>query len=183
MNSDTSDDDLVRRVAKGDKAAFNDIAGRYRRRLMAVAARIAGPAASEDVVQETLIRAWVNAPLWKPGREYSYAAWLFRVVTNLSADQIRRRRIEENVDDYDVIADEQPDAVTNLIRREQMATLRCALARLPDRQRIAISLAYDAALSNAEAAKSMGISTGAFELLLVRARRTLRLAVKEDLAE
>jgi RNA polymerase sigma-70 factor, ECF subfamily len=50
---------------------------------------------------------------------------------------------------------------------------------LPARQRAAIALTYDEGLSNAEGASILQISTGAFELLLVRARRALRLALMD----
>ena len=54
------------------------------------------------------------------------------------------------------------------------------MAQLPQRQRMAISLTYDAGMSNKKAADVMGVSAGAFELLLVRARRALRLALSEE---
>ena len=58
--------------------------------------------------------------------------------------------------------------------------MRDAVTALPERQRIAISLTYDAELSNAEGAAAMDTSVGAFELLLVRARRALRMALTDE---
>jgi RNA polymerase sigma-70 factor (ECF subfamily) len=182
VSLEPSDDDLAGLAARGDKAAFTEIAGRYRRRLILMAARIAGRAAAEDVVQETLTRAWIHAPSWKNtrGDPHSYAGWLFRVAMNLAMDQIRRGRVAVDIDCAVDMPDPAADAETILIRRERMARLKDAMAHLPQRQRMAISLTYDAGISNKEAADVMGISAGAFELLLVRARRTLRLAVSEE---
>jgi RNA polymerase sigma-70 factor (ECF subfamily) len=182
VSLEPSDDDLAGQAARGDKAAFTGIAARYRRRITSMAARIAGRAAAEDIVQETLTRAWIHAPSWKNrrGDPHAYAGWLFRVAMNLATDQLRRGRSAVNLDCAGEMPDPAADAETLLIRRERMARLESALVQLPGRQRMAISLTYDADLSNKDAASAMGISAGAFELLLVRARRTLRLAVSEE---
>jgi RNA polymerase sigma-70 factor (ECF subfamily) len=73
----------------------------------------------------------------------------------------------------------EPDGEACLLRRERAALLARAVAALPDRQRAAITLTYDDDLPNAEAAAALGTSVGAFELRLVRARRTLRQALQD----
>ena len=177
-----SDEDLLARVAKGDKAAFAGLVARHRQRLTAMTARIIGRAAAEDVVQETFTRAWVHAPSWQRSGalRFSYAAWLSRVAMNLAIDQTRRRVSTVDIDDVEA-PDKTPDAETVLIRRERMALLQDAMAKLPPRQRMALSLTYDADLANSEAASVMEISVGAFELLLVRARRALRTALSGEI--
>ena len=180
--TEASDEELVARTAKGDKAAFACLVAKHRTRLLALIARTAGNrAAAEDIVQDVFTRAWVNAPDWQArdnGRA-SYAAWLSRVATNLVIDQSRKVRpvaldgIAEPVD-----AAMLPEAA--IIARENAERVRAAIAALPERQRRALSLTYDAELSNAEGAVAMETSVGAFELLLVRARRTLRLSLRDE---
>lgn len=171
------------RVAGGDKVAFAGLVARHRRRLTAMTARLIGRAAADDVVQETFTRAWIHAPSWRQsgGLRHSYAAWLSRVAMNLAIDQTRRRVATVDIDDCDT-PDPTLDVETALIRRERMALLRDAIARLPPRQCQALSLTYDGELANSEAATVMGISVGAFELLLVRARCALRIALSEETA-
>jgi RNA polymerase sigma-70 factor (ECF subfamily) len=149
---------------------------------MAVAARIVlDRAAAEDIVQEVFLRAWMRAGDWRrgggPGRA-RYATWLARIAVNLAIDGNRRVRPVA----LDGIAD-PPDpslaADERMIERERAARLNRAVMDLPERQRAAIALSYDAGLSNAEAADALGTSVGAVELLLVRARRALRAAVAE----
>jgi RNA polymerase sigma-70 factor (ECF subfamily) len=178
-----SDEDLLSRVANGDKAAFGGLVARHRRRLTAMTARIIGAVAAEDVVQETFTRAWIHAPAWQQSGalRFSYAAWLSRVAMNLAIDQTRRRVATVDIGDVDT-PDKTPDVETVLIRRERMALLQDAMARLPPRQRMALTLTYDAELANSEAAGVMEISVGAFELLLVRARRALRTALSGETA-
>ena len=70
-----------------------------------------------------------------------------------------------------------------IVRKVSFAALGAmALAELPPRQRAAIALTYDQGLSNIEGAAALETSVGAFELLLVRARRALRVAMTEDKA-
>ncbi len=179
--SEASDDELVRRTARGDRIAFTRLVGRHRARLVALTTRIVGSrAAAEDVVQEVITRAWIHAPQWQTTETTrpSYAAWLGRVAVNLAIDQTRKVRlagldaVEEPVD-HSVL----PDVA--MVDEERRAQLKAAVARLPERQRLALSLTYDADLSNAEGASAMTISVGAFELLLVRARKALRTAMAE----
>ncbi len=182
--AEASDDDLVGRAARGDKAAFGLLVARHQRRLMAVAMRSVGSrAAAEDVVQEVFTRAWIKAPDWQTrqgGGGASYAAWLSRVAVNLCIDGARRQRTIP-LDDVPDAPDTAANADEILLAQERASRVRAAIAALPERQRRAISLAYDAELSNAEGASAMETSVGAYELLLVRARRSLRLSLADGL--
>ena len=179
MRVEVSDEQLVTRSAGGDGAAFTQLVARHRRRLIALVSRTLGSrAAAEDVVQEVFTRAWVRAPAWQGrGGGASYAAWLSRVALNLSLDQLRRRRTV-NIDEVEEPVDPAPCAEGALAARQRAARVRAAVAALPERQRAAIGLVYDAELSNAEGAAAMGTTVGAFELLLVRARRALRSSLR-----
>lgn len=180
--TEATDDELVGLAARGDKAAFGRLVARHQRRLLALALRSTGSrAAAEDIVQEVFTRAWVKAPVWRARESHgaSYGAWLARVAANLCIDAARRPRpaaLEAVPDTPDPAAG--ADAL--MLHAEQAARVRAAVARLPERQRLAVALTYDADLSNAEGAAAMGTSVGAFELLLVRARRALRLSLATE---
>lgn len=180
--AEATDDELVGRAGRGDKAAFGVLVARHQRRLMAVAMRSVGSrAAAEDVVQEVFTRAWVKAPAWQSregGNGASYAAWLARVTVNLCVDGARRKRTAP-LDEVPDAPDPTAGADEIILAQERAARVRAAVAALPERQRRAISLSYDAELSNAEGAAAMETSVGAYELLLVRARRALRLSLAE----
>lgn len=180
MTAEPSDDELVARVARGDRAAFASLVSRHQGRLLALAVRVTGTrAAAEDVVQECFTRAWVQAPRWRPlgeGRSHGLAAWLSRVTLNLAIDQTRRPR-GPPLDATREPVDPSTAADEAMIAAERSARLQAAVRALPARQRAAIGLTYDAGLSNAAAAAVLETSVGAFELLLVRARRSLRAAL------
>lgn len=181
VTAEDGDDELIGRAARGDGAAFSRLVGRYRIRLIAMATRIVGNRAiAEEVVQEVFTRAWINAPRWQPQRSghASFGAWLGRVATNLSIDHIRRAPLV-SLDNIAEPADTALGADARLIAEEDQRRLAHALAELPPRQRAAIALTYDQGLSNAEGAQALDISVGAFELLLVRARRKLRQVMRD----
>src|SRR5207237_5120419 len=91
--------------ASGDAQALGLIAERYTPMLFAIAWRMLADAAeAEDVVQETITRAWVNAASWTPVGG-GLGAWLRRIATNLCLDRKRRRAfvsdedVPERIDD------------------------------------------------------------------------------------
>ncbi len=177
-----TDDALVLQIARGDRLAFARLVERHGARLMALAVRIVGSrAVAEEIVQETFTRAWIQAPNWQQKGEIgrAFAAWLSRVTTNLAIDQVRKPK-NLPIEDAPEPVDPATDAVDGLIAREKLARLNTALAGLPPRQRAAVALTYDQGLSNIEGAAALQTSVGAFELLLVRARRALRIAMTED---
>jgi len=176
------DESLYARVGRGDRLAFARLVERHRQRLGAVITRMTGQTAvAEDIVQEAFVRAWVQAPAWRAqqdGGTARFGTWLTRIALNLAIDRTRRV-VPLALDMIAETAAREPDGEAILLRRERATLLARAVAALPDRQRAAIALTYDAGLPNAEAAAALGTSVGAFELLLVRARRTLRLALRD----
>lgn len=139
----------------------------YSRLVRLVAGKTGDRALAEDVAQETLLRAfskvsaWDERPLWP---------WLRVIAVNLSADVGRKRSREVSGDpDGEGLAPGNIHACDDAILLEQM------MARLPDRQRVAVSLRYLRDWTRAEAASFLGVSVPAFDQLLFRARRKLRV--------
>jgi RNA polymerase sigma-70 factor, ECF subfamily len=184
------DDALLAASAAGDARAFRSLVDRHGGRAHAVALRLTGSAAdAEDVVQEAFLRAWRRASLWRPrsgGREgggASFPTWLYQVVLNLCRDRARAARLRrhEPLDAEEALAapDPRPGAEADLARRREVGGLVEAVGRLPERQRAALVLTYAGGLSNAEVAAALGVSVGAVESLLVRARRDLRRHLRQ----
>ena len=172
------DEDLVRRVGQGDPAASQALVTRKLPRVLALAQRMLGDAAeAEDVAQETLLKAWRQAPRWTPGRA-RFDTWLHRVALNLCYDRLRRRR-EIPTDAPPERPDDGPAPDRGLLAAETGARVDAALAGLPQRQREAIVLCHYQELSNIEAAALMDISVEALESLLSRGRRALRQALAD----
>ncbi|MDE2403493.1 MAG: RNA polymerase sigma factor [Sphingomonadales bacterium] len=173
------DDALMRRVAARDGAAFRALVARHAALPHRIAWRMLGEAAeAEDVAQDALLRLWQHAPRWR-GDGPGVAAWLTRVATNLCLDRLRRRR-PLPVEDVPERVDDAPLADAVLEAGEDLARVRRALDCLSERQRAAIVLTHYEELPNAEAALVLDMNIKAFESLLLRARRSLRSLLLED---
>lgn len=172
------DEELVSRVGQGDPAAIQAMVARKLPRMLALAQRMLNdPAEAEDVAQETMVKAWRQAPRWKPGKA-RFDTWLHRVALNLCYDRLRRRR-EVLTDMVPEREDPGPAPDHGLQAAELGARVDAALARLPQRQREAVVLCHYQELGNIEAAALMEISVEALESLLSRARRALRVSLAE----
>lgn len=172
------DEDLIRRVGLGEPAAVQALVARKLPRLLNLARRMLGdPVEAEDVAQEAFLRAWKQAPTWKPGAA-KFDTWLHRVTLNLCYDRLRQRRETPMAEPPDR-PDPGPAPDRGLEASELGAQVDRALQALPERQREAIVLCHYQELSNIEAAELMGVSVEAMESLLSRGRRALRAALAE----
>jgi RNA polymerase sigma-70 factor (ECF subfamily) len=160
------------RVGAGDAGAFERIVARHMPMLHALAWRMLGdPSEAEDVVQESLVKLWVNASGWQPSGG-GLGAWLRRIATNACLDRLRKPRTLSG-DCLPERADDTPPADAMIDAERRRAAVQDAILALPDRQRAAIVLTYYEGVSNAEAASILGIGVKALESLLVRARQGL----------
>jgi RNA polymerase sigma-70 factor (ECF subfamily) len=178
-----SDDALVVAAAGGDAQAFRQLVERWGPRVEAFATRALGSRDdARDIVQETFVRVHAAAPRYAAtGR---FGAWLFRIAGNLVRQELRRRRIRGWVrgrpalDDATLLASLPapahfaPDGPLQLA--ETRAQLARALARLPDRQRIALLLRHFEQFSVRDIAEALSVSEHAAESLLARGTTTLR---------
>ena len=163
---------LMARVGTGDARAFERIVARHLPMLHALAWRMLGDASeAEDVVQESLVKLWVNAKGWQPSGG-GLGAWLRRIATNACLDRLRKPKAlsDEALPER---ADESPLADDLIDADRRRTAVQAAILALPDRQRAAIILTYHEGVSNAEAASILGIGLKALESLLVRARQGL----------
>jgi len=85
-----SDEVLIEQAKKGDLDAFEQIVSRYETRVYTIAYRYAGNYSdASDLAQEALIRVYRNIHSFRG--ESSFTTWLYRVVTNVCKDELRRR--------------------------------------------------------------------------------------------
>jgi RNA polymerase sigma-70 factor (ECF subfamily) len=135
-------------------------------------------ARAEDVVQETLLKAWQHPEVTKD-TERSPRAWLFTVARNMIIDEQRsaRFRSESAVADPEVAhdgagADEANSTVDRLL-------LSSALARISEAHRVVIRRSYYQGWTTAQIAADLHIAEGTVRSRLHYAMRALRLALEE----
>jgi len=127
-------------------------------------------AAADDLVQDTLERAWSRIAQWRPGSDLR--AWLFGIMHNLRIDQLRRNGLPTTSLDEDEVA-EVPVRPTQSDLLDVM-DLESALRQLPDDQREVLLLVALEEMSYADIAALLGIPVGTVMSRLSRGRERLR---------
>lgn len=132
---------------------------------------------AEDVVQETLLRAWRH--LASTGGERPVRSWLFTVARNIVIDQSRTARYRNEVmwsDPADVADYDGPDEVVAALDRLLVSE---ALSRLPDVHRDVLTRAYYLGWTAAQIAEDLQIAEGTVKSRLHYALRKLRVIFNE----
>lgn len=127
-------------------------------------------AAADDLVQDTLEKAWARVSQWRAGSDLR--AWLFSIMHNLRVDQLRRPALSTRSLEEDPV--EPPTRATQTDRLE-VRDLESALARLPEEQRAVLLLVALEEMSYTEVASVLDIPTGTVMSRLSRGRERLRL--------
>lgn len=134
-----------------------------------------GPAA-EDLVQETLLRAWRHPDVLDREPE-RVRAWLFTVARNLDIDRWRARRSRPEVTaDPHTLEEARPDGTDELLQSWLVAD---ALRSLSEDHRAVIVHCYYGGLSVAAAAERVGVPVGTVKSRLHYGMKALRLALEE----
>jgi RNA polymerase sigma-70 factor (ECF subfamily) len=171
-----NDSDLIGDVAKGDERALARLVTRYAATVRAVARRFIGnDADADEIMQDVFLRVWTHAGDFDQAKG-TFATWLYRITANRCFDALRGRRRWSWVG-LDAAADQASPATAAddaLGHRQDLAMVRQDILALPERQRMALILVAAADRSAQEVAEVPGVSRGAAEQLIVRARQTLR---------
>ncbi len=177
--------DLLARVAKRERAAFEQLYARYANILYATAMKfLREDADAQDVVQDVFIQIWDKAKLYDPAKGKPLT-WALTMTRNRSIDRIRaiqrRGRLRDDFE-KETVVDESAgirEALSGVDASEKNQILRDAVQRLSPEQRKVIDLAFFGGLTQNEVAKRLGEPLGTIK---ARARRGL-MKLKELLGE
>jgi RNA polymerase sigma-70 factor (ECF subfamily) len=159
-----ADEELMQMVRRGDADAFAVIYERHASSAFSLAYRMMGSRAlAEDVTQEAFLSAWRSAARYDSTRG-SVRTWLLGIVHNRAIDAMRRGRVRDfpRVDDETAAerleSGERTDA--EVARREEAATIRAAIDKLPREQSQVIELAYFGGFTHTEIAEMIDAPVG-----------------------
>ena len=165
-----SDRALMTRVARRDEAAFTLLVERYGGRLLSVARRLLrSNEDAEDAVQRTFYQVYTAAGGYRP--EWAASTWLYRILTNICIDEMRRRTTRARELPATLRAAGAPSPDRHPIGG---IDLERALARVPREARVLVALRYVDGLSYGELARVRGISVNTVKSQLRRAKGILR---------
>jgi RNA polymerase sigma-70 factor, ECF subfamily len=177
----TPERELLGRAQAGDLFAFEALAGVHVDRLYGVVLRLLGDGPeAEDVLQETLLRAWRGIGRFE-GRAMVFT-WLYRIAVNecnrAFERRTRRRATVAVIDEATVIAAPSTEGPANRAeQRELREALERAISQLAPPYRAALVLRDVEGLSTREAAKIAGVGEAAFKSRLHQARLKVRASV------
>src|SRR5947209_1212008 len=172
---------LLSAVVRGDLSAFEQLYDRYSSTLYALLIRILGNTEdSQEVLQETFVKAWTNARMFDSARG-SEVAWLISIARSRGIGRLRSRRIRFDREDeagreISTVGGfvDRTSGVQQVIESEQRVAVRGALDELPDPQRRALELAYFEGLSQSEIAERLGEPLGTIKTRMQLGMKKLR---------
>jgi RNA polymerase sigma-70 factor (ECF subfamily) len=183
VRMEVNDLELVERTRAGDTDAFREIVERHSRKLFKTAYRLtSNEAHADDVVQETLLRAYRN--LHRFDARSQLGTWLYRIAVNCSMDLMRKesRRVakettEDKVDLATLEASEpRPDRMAESSEMGRAVTR--VLRGLSPTERAAFIMRHFEGYSSVEIGRILGIRSGATRNAVFRAVRKLRAALE-----
>lgn len=191
--SDDSDENLMLRVGRGERAAFDEIVRRYTRKMVNVAYQITGDRdQADDIAQETFLRAYKSASRYTEMAKFS--TWLYTIAINLCRNELRRRKfkpysLEEMAEREDEgkiridIADQRSKPDGDLERKETVLHVQRAIAMVPAKFRVPMVLRDIQDLSYEEIGTMLNLPEGTVKSRINRARLRVKQILTPILKE
>jgi len=186
------DSALIREAQRGDRAAFDELVRQYDGAVLRLALHLTGSEAdAQDVYQDAFLKAYRS--IGKFRFECSFYTWLYRIVTNLCLDHLRKRNVrkedsgvttDSEGEEYsliDRVSDERAGANPehDLMGRELGAKIHAALEKLSGRERMVFELKHYQGLKLRTIGEMLNTTEETAKNTLFRATQKLRAALME----
>lgn len=183
-----TDDQLVTAYAQGNNPAFDELLMRHKQRVYAyIMQMVKDPDASEDIFQETFVKAIMTIRQGRYNEVGKFSAWITRIARNLIIDYFRQEKTESAVstddDNYDVLNRRELSEGTvedMMIDSQIRADIRKIIMHLPESQRQVLMMRYYRNLSFKEIAELTGVSINTALGRMRYAILNLRRVAKEN---
>ena len=168
---------------RDDAAVFTRIFDEHRNAVHAYfLGRVAEPELARDLVQETFLRAWRRLSELAPLPADSQRAWIFTVARNLAIDSYRAGAAHQAAEAalrHQAATEEATVAGPHLEAesRERLAQVDAAIRRLPEEQRVILSMATAGGLTSRQIGEALGEPAGTVRYRLSQARKQLAAAL------
>jgi RNA polymerase sigma-70 factor (ECF subfamily) len=186
-NESEQDKRLILRAQAGDTGAFRLLVERHQRRVFAIAlGLVRDEQDAREIAQEAFLRVHKGLPEFHGGS--SFFTWLYRIVTNLSIDLMRKPSRREAELHFALEADDGESPLLpasdadpyDVVRRGQLSLrIQAALEQLPPYHRGVILMREVEGMSYEEMAEAMQVSKGTIMSRLFHARKKLQRALSD----
>jgi RNA polymerase sigma-70 factor (ECF subfamily) len=183
---------LVREAQRGNRAAFEELVRHYDQQVLRLAMHLTGSdAEAQDIYQEAFLKAYKSIGNFR--FECSFYTWIYRIVTNLCLDHLRKRTVRKedapvatdaSGESYDVL-DRVPDGRSganperDLMRRELGGQISRALQKLTPRERMVFELKHYHGLKLRTVGEVLNTTEETAKNTLFRATQKLRGALAD----
>jgi len=174
--AEVTDDDLMRMYVDGDDDAFNALFDRHYRSVYNFAySMLTNAAHAQDVLQESFLTVVRSGRRYEP--QGHFRTWLLRICRNrclnlLESDRLHREALGRN--GLELLSPALPATpATQTVREERVAAIRRGMARLPERQREALTLYAFEKMRYQDIAEVLQIPVNSVKTLIHRSRATL----------
>ncbi len=186
------DDELIRAAQKGERTAFDSLVRRYDRSVLRLALHMLGSEQdAQDVHQEAFLKAYRHLGNFR--FECSFYTWLYRIVTNLCLDQMRRRKsrredpatvLDSSGAEMDLMANltdgrASANPARELERKTMHVAIQSALDELTPRERMVFELKHYQGLKLRTIGEMLSTTEETAKNTLFRATRKLRARLKD----
>lgn len=185
-----NDADLIRQAQRGDRAAFEELVRQYDSAVLRLALHLTGSEQdARDIYQDAFLKAYRNLGSFR--FECSFYTWIYRIVTNLCLDHLRKRQVRKedapvvtgsDGEEYsllDQVADDRSGASPerDLMRRELGAKIARALHKLTPRERMVFEMKHFQGLKLRTIGEALNTTEETAKNTLFRATQKLRSAL------
>ena len=183
---------LIREAQRGSRAAFEELVRHYDQAVLRLALHLTGTEQdAQDVYQDAFLKAYKNIGSFR--FECSFYTWIYRIVTNLCLDHLRKRNVrkeeapvavDSSGEEYSRL-EQFPDARAganperDLMRRELGGKIGAALSRLTPRERMVFELKHYHGLKLRTVGEMLNTTEETAKNTLFRATQKLRAALAE----
>jgi len=187
-----NDAELIRGAQRGDRAAFEELVRQYDQAVLRLALHLTGSEQdARDVYQDAFLEAYRNLGSFR--FECSFYTWIYRIVTNLCLDHLRKRQVrkedapvvvDSDGEEYSIIdqvADDRSGASPerDLMRRELGARIARALTKLTPRERMVFEMKHYQGLKLRTIGEALNTTEETAKNTLFRATQKLRAALAD----
>ncbi|MDR3764066.1 MAG: sigma-70 family RNA polymerase sigma factor [Acidobacteriota bacterium] len=191
-SSQVNDAELIRAAQQGDKAAFEELVRQYDQPVLRLALHLTGnEAEAQDIYQEAFLKVYRNLTGFR--FECSFYTWIYRIVSNLCMDHLRRRQVRKEdspvrtdedgteVNLLDQVADDRAGASPeqDLMRRELGKRIAKALTVLNPRERMVFEMKHYQGLKLRTIGEALNTTEETAKNTLFRATQKLRAALAD----
>ena len=184
-NSNNNDSELVEKVKKGNKMAFNFLMNKYYSRVYAsLFSFTKSHEDSEDLTQMTFLKVWQQITTFRG--DSAFFTWVYRIAINLAKNYVssanfKKQKINTSIEEAEIEIKSFDDSELSLIHEQSLHKIRNFIDSLPESLRTAFTLREQDGLSYEEIGKITNTPIGTVRSRIFRARESILDHINEEI--